>query len=319
MKTIKLSTRIPADYQGERLDKALSALLPDYSRSQLKIWIDEQKITVNGQNKRPRDRVCADDIIHLDATLTEQAQWSGENIPLDIIYEDHDLLIINKPAGLVVHPAVGNLASTLVNALLFHYPSLALLPRAGLIHRLDKETSGLLMIAKTLPTYTSLTTQLQERTIERYYIALVHGTLTGGGTINQPIGRHPRERTKMAIVHSGKTAMTHYRIKERFAQYTLLNIKLETGRTHQIRVHLASIHHAVIGDKTYGKVIIPQGASEKLIDAIKMLSRQMLHAERLSLIHPVHGERLTFNAPLPADMVQIISLIQQNNIESQTR
>src|SRR3990167_5055919 len=233
---IRKQLSIPESYAGYRLDQALSAMLPDYSRSKITQWLKNGNITLNGQIVKPKEKVYGHEKIQLDVTLENETSWLAEPLYLNIIHEDNDLIIINKSVGMVVHPASGNLSGTLVNALLHHCPALEKLPRAGLVHRLDKDTSGILVVAKTFLAHTYLVEQLQARNIHREYIAVVNGTLTGGGTIDEPIGRHPRNRQKKAVLTTGREAITHYRILEKFADYTLLKIILATGRTHQIRV-----------------------------------------------------------------------------------
>jgi 23S rRNA pseudouridine1911/1915/1917 synthase len=306
LQAISLTTIIPENLQGARLDQALAILFSDYSRARLQLWVREGKVTVDGKQLRSKDKVLAGQALHLAATLQQEIFWQGEPIQLDVIYEDASLLIINKPAGLVVHPAAGNLTGTLVNALLHHAPELKNIPRAGIVHRLDKDTSGLLVVARTLPAHTDLVAQIQARTVKREYLAIVNGTFTAGGTIDAPVGRHSRQRTKMAVLESGKTAVTHYRIAERFRAHTALQVFLETGRTHQIRVHMAHIGHALIGDPTYGgRLKMPAGCSEVLRDMLRNFGRQALHAIRLSLTHPKTGQEMQWEAPFPED-IQIL-------------
>lgn len=313
--SLTLSAIIPENMAGMRLDQALAQLFPEHSRARLQHWLKAERIQVNGKILKAKERVWGGEQIVLIADLpAAELPWQAEAMNLDIIYEDKDLLIINKPPGIVVHPAAGNWQGTLVNALLHYVPELTQLPRAGLIHRLDKDTSGLLMIAKTLPAHTSLTRQLQARTVKREYEAIVVGQIIAGGTIDAPIGRHPRLRKQMAIIDSGKPAITHYRIIERFCAHTLLNVKLETGRTHQIRVHMAAIHHPVLGDMTYGnRLQIPRGASAELAGLLRQFKRQALHARTLGLTHPVSGEYHEWTVPAPADMQQLLSALRAQN------
>ena len=248
----------------------------------------------------------------IDAHIEIEVSHDAEKISLNIIFEDEQIIIINKPVGMVVHPAIGNHSNTLLNALLYHAPQLANLPRAGIVHRLDKDTSGLLVIAKTLEAQTTLVKQLNRRKITREYEAIVQGVLTGGGTISEPIGRHPRQRIKMAVVEGGKEAVTHYWVIERFNAYTHIKVKLETGRTHQIRVHMASHHHPIAGDQTYGgRMKLPKGASEELIEGLRQFKRQALHAKRLAFLHPMTNEETSFEAPLPNDIKHLLELLKK--------
>ncbi len=298
---------IPENFTGKRIDQALAEIFPQYSRMRLKNWLETEQILIDGKTKKPKDKIAGGESVIIQAKIESECEHAAENIPLNIIFEDESIIIINKPAGLVVHPAAGNRSSTLLNALLFHVPELANLPRAGIIHRIDKETSGLLVIAKTLEAQTDLVKQLQSHEITREYEAIIQGTLTGGGTISVPIGRHPQQRIKMAVVDNGKPATTHYWIIERFNAHTHIKVKLETGRTHQIRVHLAHINHPIIGDPTYGgRMKLPKGASQELVSALKGFKRQALHARRLQLAHPVTRELVTFEADLPDDMVRLL-------------
>jgi 23S rRNA pseudouridine1911/1915/1917 synthase len=308
---IKLSAEISAELAGKRLDQALALVFPTHSRSRLKDWIEQEKITVNGVFKRPRAKVVEGDRIEVDAETEAVLDWVGEPIALDIVYEDEHLLVINKPANLVVHPAVGNWVGTLVNALLHHCPALSQIPRAGVVHRLDKDTTGLMVVAKTLVAQTSLVNQLQARTVKRIYEAVVYGVILSGNTIKEPIGRHPHDRIRMTVLESGKPAVTHYRVIERFKTHTHLRVQLETGRTHQIRVHLAHIHHPIIGDKMYGgRLRLPPKASEALQTCLKEFPRQALHAKSLSLAHPETGAEMSWEVPLPEDIQQLLSVLR---------
>lgn len=291
---------VPADCAGLRLDQALSRLLPEYSRSRLAQWVRAKQVSLDGRAVLPRHKVWGGEVIELvpspgPAALAQRA----EDIPLDIVYEDDALLIVNKPAGLVVHPGSGNWSGTLLNALLKHAPALAAIPRAGIVHRLDKDTSGLLVVAKTLTAQTDLVRQLQARSATREYLAVVNGRVARGGRIEAPIGRHPVKRTRMAVIARGRHAVTHYEVLERYANATLLRCRLETGRTHQIRVHLASIGHPLVGDPTYGK------RSPALT-----FPRQALHADRLALTHPQTRRAIGWRVAPPADMQQLIKALQ---------
>lgn len=310
---------VPEHLAEKRLDQILSQLFPAYSRTRLQQWIRCQQVWVDDELKRPRDKIKAGAKIIILASLSEEVSWEAEELPLDIIYEDEALLVVNKPAGLVVHPAVGNTHKTLVNALLHYLPELKKLPRAGIIHRLDKDTSGLLIIPKILNAYNKLVKQLQARTMKREYIAVIQGLLIAGGTINAPIGRHPRLRKKMAVTEllSGKPAVSHYRVMERFNHHTLIKVKLETGRTHQIRVHMAHIHHPLVGDKTYtGRFHLPKKATELLINCLHHFPRQALHAQCLGIIHPVTLQPMEWHSPLPEDMHQLISCLREDKLNA---
>ncbi len=311
--TINLSAVVPDHLAGQRLDQALAEMFSNFSRARLQTWIRDHQVMVNGQSKRPRDRVLGGEEIVIAAVLPDQMTWEAQPITLDIIYEDDAIIVVNKPVGLVVHPAVGNRDSTLVNALLHHSPELNKLPRAGIVHRLDKNTSGLIVIAKTLPAHTSLVRQLQARTISREYSAIVQGVLVAGGTIDMPIGRHPLQRKHMAVVESGKPATTHYRVIERFRAHTWVRVNLETGRTHQIRVHMAHLRHPIVGDATYGgRLKMPSQISEVLRQALRAFKHQALHAQRLGLLHPTTLEPIEWQAPLPDDMQHLLNLLRED-------
>ena len=311
-----LTAKVPEELAGKRLDQCLAEIFPDYSRSKLQSWIKAGRVTVNGEMLKPRDKLEGDEDIVLDAEPEPVMETQAEDIPLDIVFEDESLLIINKPAGLVVHPAAGNWQGTLVNALLNHDATLNTLPRAGIVHRLDKETSGLLMVARTLQAHHSLNTQLQERTIVREYLALVKGWMTGGGTIDEPIGRHPVDRKRYTVKADGKPAVTHYRLEQRFKRYTLVRVKLETGRTHQIRVHMAHIKYPLVGDPVYGgRFQLPAGCSEPLEQALRGFKRQALHATKLGLVHPVSGEYLEWEQPVPEDMQNLLNVLAENELD----
>ncbi|MDQ8040049.1 MAG: 23S rRNA pseudouridine(1911/1915/1917) synthase RluD [Rickettsiella sp.] len=312
--TINCQVIVPEHLAEKRLDQILSALFPEYSRSRLQRWIRNQQILVDQQLKRPRDKIKAGALITISAILPEETKWEAQKLPLKIIYEDKALLVINKPAGLVVHPAVGNPNNTLLNALLHHCSQLKQLPRAGIIHRLDKDTTGLLVVPKNLDAHTNLVRQLQARTIQRDYYAVVQGVLISGKTVNAPIGRHPRLRKKMAVNElSGKEAISHFRVLERFSHHTWIKVQLETGRTHQIRVHMAHINHPLVGDKTYrGRLHLPKKASEVLINCLRQFPRQALHAYHLKLIHPVTQMAVEWEAPLPDDLKILISCLRED-------
>lgn len=309
---IQLQTIIPHELKGKRLDQAIAQLFPDYSRTKLTEWVKERHVTVNGQFVQPKHQVVGGEVINISVEIPIETHWDATEIPLNIIYEDENILVINKPAGLVVHPAAGHFKNTLANALLHYLPSLNEIPRAGIVHRLDKDTSGLLVVAKTLSAQNYLVKQLHKHLVEREYEAIVIGVLTGGGTVDAPLGRHPKHRQRMAVVEDGKNAVTHYRIIERFTSHTHLKLILQTGRTHQIRVHMAEINHAIVGDSVYGaRVVIPKGANVHLINALRQFKRQALHAKRLALHHPVTGEYMQWSVPLPEDMQELLAVLKE--------
>ncbi|MFO7592881.1 MAG: 23S rRNA pseudouridine(1911/1915/1917) synthase RluD [Pseudomonadota bacterium] len=303
----------PEAMAGRRLDQVLAELFTDYSRSRLQQWVKEGKVTVDGKCLRPRDKLLGGERIELRAQLEPDTRFEPEPIELDIVYEDEAILVINKPAGLVVHPAAGNWQGTLLNALLHHHPGIAVVPRAGIVHRLDKATTGLLVVAKTIEAQTSLVEQLQARSFTREYDAVVNGVLTGGGTVNAPIGRHPVDRKRMAVVQNGKPAVTHYRLAERFRAHTHIKVQLETGRTHQIRVHMAHQRYPLVGDPVYGgRLRIPPASGEALQQMLRRFGRQALHASRLGLVHPVTGEYMEWTAPLPEDMQHLLEVLRED-------
>jgi len=311
---IELQAEVPPECAGKRLDQTLAHLFPEHSRSRLKQWIETGYIRLDGVVKRPKDKVLGGEHVVI-AAWVEQAcmnDWHAEALPLQIIAEDEAILVINKPSGLVVHPASGHSEGTLVNALLHHFPQLIALPRAGLVHRLDKDTTGLLVIAKTREVHTQLVLALQARTVVRVYEAIVQGTLVSGGTVVAPIWRHPHDRKRMAVVERGKEAITHYRVLEKFQAHTHLQVQLETGRTHQIRVHMAHLGHHLVGDKTYGgRPRVPPKATADLLHALQAFPRQALHATRLALIHPLSGQPMSFEAPLAEDMSKLLLLLRK--------
>jgi 23S rRNA pseudouridine1911/1915/1917 synthase len=301
---------VPDGLAGQRLEQALAALFPDFSRSRLQGWIRAGQVRVDGLEFRPRDKVAGGEEIVLSAELEDETRAEPEPIRLAVLHEDEEILVLDKPAGLVVHPGAGNAAGTLVNALLHHRPDLRALPRAGLVHRLDKDTSGVLVVACTPGAHAALVRQLEARSVQREYQAVCAGVMTGGGTVDAPIGRHPVDRVRMAIREGGRGAVTHYRVAARFRGHTHVLCRLETGRTHQIRVHLASIRHPIVGDPVYGgRLAVPKGASPALIEALRGFKRQALHAARLELVHPGHGERMSFEAPLAADFQALLTTL----------
>ena len=299
------------EWSGERVDQALAKLFPDYSRSRLQTWLKDGQILVDGEIKRAKDKVLGGEHVELKVVLSSENRWEPEDIPLNIVYEDEHLLVINKYAGLVVHPAAGNLNGTMLNALLHHAPELEAIPRAGIVHRLDKDTSGLLVVARTLTSQKLLVEQLQARTFLREYDAIIRGSVTAGGTINEPIGRHPINRKRMAVNSNGKPAITHYRVSERYRLHTKLTVKLETGRTHQIRVHMAHINHPLLGDPVYGgRFKIPAASDDTFVEALKNFRRQALHARHLGLIHPATGEFIEWEIDVPQDMIDLQNVLR---------
>jgi 23S rRNA pseudouridine1911/1915/1917 synthase len=301
---------IPASLAGQRLDQALAALLPDYSRSRLKGWIESGEVRVDGESCRPRDRVLGGESVTIAAEVPIDTPAAPQAIPLPIVHQDRDVFVIDKPAGLVVHPGAGNPDSTLQNALLALDPALERLPRAGIVHRLDKDTSGLLIVARTVAAHTALVRMLEAREVHREYEAICRGVMTAGGTIDAPIDRHATDRVRMAVREGGRDAVTHYRVIRRFRAHTHVRVQLETGRTHQIRVHLAHAGYPIVGDRVYGgRLTLPKGASEELRSALREFPRQALHAARLELAHPRGKGRLECVAPLPLDMQGLLEVL----------
>ena len=296
---------------GLRLDQALARLLPQYSRSRLQGWIDAGAVQVDGRQLRGRDKVVGGEKVRIEARVEPDGQVTAEEIPLDVVFKDRALLVLNKPAGLVVHPGAGNAAHTLQNALLAFDPKLAVVPRAGIVHRLDKDTSGLLVVARTPEVHTALVAAISEREVERHYFALCMGVMTAGGTVDEPIGRHRSQRTRMAVRADGRPAVTHYRVMKRFRAHTLVRAELETGRTHQIRVHLSHIGYPIVGDPDYGgRRRLPAGASPELVSALEGFKRQALHAARLKLEHPASRKEMEWEAPLPTDMGELLRILE---------
>jgi len=304
-----LQLDVPDEYAGLRLDQALAKLFPDYSRSRLQEWIVQQQVQVNGAAAISKQKVWGGEhLTVLPQSHPAEQPYQAENIALDIVYEDESLLVINKPVGLVVHPGSGNWQGTLLNALLHYAPQLADVPRAGIVHRLDKDTSGLMVVAKTLIAQTALVRQLEARSVKREYLALVYGELSRAGKVDAPIGRHPAQRVKMAVVDDGKPAVTHYTPEAQFPGCTLLRCRLETGRTHQIRVHMTHLKHPLVGDSVYLKG--PQKCPQSLRELLNGFPRQALHATRLALKHPATGEVMEWHVPLPQDMQQLLRSIK---------
>lgn len=315
---IQLDDLIPDEFSGMRLDQALAKLFPEFSRGQLTKWIKAGDVSVDDKQLRPRDSVNGGEQVIIHAELANQDEsWTAEAISLDIVYEDDEVIILNKPAGMVVHPGAGNHQGTLVNALLAHAPQLSAIPRAGIVHRIDKSTTGLLMVAKTLQAHNSLVSQLQARTVVREYQAIAVGVMTAGGTVDEPIGRHHLDRKRMAISQTGKPAVTHYRVEQRFRAHTHIRCKLETGRTHQIRVHMAHIRHPLIGDPVYGgRFKQAKGMSESCREALQGFRRQALHAGVLGFKHPATGEDVRWEVDLPEDMQQILTILAEDAKEA---
>jgi 23S rRNA pseudouridine1911/1915/1917 synthase len=311
---------IPDMYASERLDQVLAKLLPTYSRTQIQEWIVSGSILVNGQTAKTKTKLKGGETVSVEACLKAQPQWAAQAIPLNIEYEDEALIIINKPAGLVVHPGAGNADRTLLNALLHHAPDLQALPRAGIIHRLDKETSGLLVVAKTAAAFKDINLQLKKRTLLREYQAIVYGAMISGGTVDAPLDRHPLQRKRRAVIETGKPAITHYRIAEKFVSHTRLKLQLETGRTHQIRVHMAHIRHPIIGDPVYGgRIQLSKGMTPELKQAIKEYKRQALHAFALGLSHPETHEFMRWEIALPDDMQHLLEVLRQDLAQNLAR
>lgn len=305
---IQAQFEVPLEESGSRIDLVLARLMPDYSRECLKQWLNDGNILVDGIYLKPKNKVLGGEVVVVDAVLKSQINWSAEDIPLDVIYFDDDLIIVNKPAGLVVHPGHGNPSGTLVNALLARFPELEAIPRAGIVHRLDKETSGVLAVARSLTAQVSLVNQLKNRSMSRQYFALVYGHPKTENTIDAPMDRHRLQRTKMAVVYSGKPAVTHYRVISTTAHCSLVDVKLETGRTHQIRVHMTHIGHPLIGDSIYRQGRRGLGrATAEARDLIEGFPRQALHAYRLGLVHPVTSVELYFEAPISTDLTKLIA------------
>ena len=305
-----LTVTMSVTHAGQRLDQALVAVFPQFTRSQLQQWIAAGHVRVGDAIPRKRDRLRGGEQVEIRVPSAPAITALAENIPLTVVYEDADLLVINKPPGLVVHPGAGNREGTLLNALLHHLPALAALPRAGIVHRLDKDTSGLLVVAKTEPARQHLIAQLAARTVEREYVALIEGVLIAGGTVEAPIGRHRHDRTRMAVSSRGKQAVSHYRVLKKYRAHTLAQIKLESGRTHQIRVHMAHLRYPVVGDPVYGgRLRLPKGCSELLSQQLRGFKRQALHAVKLSLVHPATGKKMSWAASVPSDMSELMGTL----------
>ena len=305
-----LNTSIPPEASGRRLDQALAELFPDYSRSRLSAWIKDGAVLLDGEQVAPRHIVFGGERVELTVRMQREVGAQAEAIALDIRFEDDDVIVVNKPAGLIVHPGAGNPDGTLQNALLHHDPKLGEIPRAGLVHRLDKDTSGLMVVARTLRAHTTLVEQLSARSVHRQYEAIVYGAMIAGGKVDKPIGRHASDRLRQSVREDGRDAVTHYRVRERFRALTVVECRLETGRTHQIRVHMAHVRHPIVGDLTYGNLRLPKAASPALIEALRGFRRQALHAERLEFAHPADGRSVAVEAQRPADMQALVEALR---------
>jgi 23S rRNA pseudouridine1911/1915/1917 synthase len=311
------SLTIPTEYAGQRLDQVLAELLSEYSRTRIKDWIDDGRVSVDGAKLRPKDKVLGGERVEVDAVLPAAEDVEAEPIDLTLVHEDRHVFVINKPAGLVVHPGAGNAAGTLQNALLHLDPKLAQIPRAGIVHRLDKDTSGLMVVARTIEAHTRLVQAIEAHEVKREYEAVCLGVMTGGGMVEAPIGRHPVDRLKMAIRENGREAVTHYRVLHRFRGHTHVRLTLETGRTHQIRVHMAHIKYPLVGDQVYGgRLLLPKGASPELIEALRAFKRQALHAARLAFEHPKSGKQIDCAAELPEDMQALLRVLAADASEA---
>ena len=306
--TIQKEIRVAPEMAGRRLDQVLTDLFPDFSRARWQKWSKQGGVTVDGAVVKPSFRLAGLETIKVDICRQDEPALVAEDMPLDIIHADEHVVVINKTPGLVVHPAAGNWGGTLLNALLHHFPELSTIPRAGIVHRLDRLTSGLLVIARSFKAHKSLVDQLQDRSMHRSYLALVHRPMVSGGTVDAPIGRHPKNRKRQAVNPHGKSAVTHYRLNTRYRDFTLLNVKLETGRTHQIRVHMASIRHPLVGDPVYGiRYRPPAGAGERLLKNLRGFQRQALHAKTLTFAHPGGDQPVSFEAPVPDDLAALLA------------
>lgn len=308
---INESVIVPNELGNKRLDQIAAQLFPDYSRARLQSWIKDGELKIDGAVRKPKDKLIGGETLTLEVTLQAEGEWIAEDIDFPIVFEDEHIIVIDKPADLVVHPAAGNLTGTLLNGLLHHCPTLENIPRAGIVHRLDKDTTGLMVVAKTLQAQNHLVEQLQSRQMGREYEAVVQGKMTGGGKISEPIARHSKDRTKMAVHPTGKEAITHYRVVKQYPAHTHIRVKLETGRTHQIRVHMAHMQHPLVGDATYGgKVRFPKGLSQELREVLREFPRQALHAVKLELHHPASDELMSWQVSLPDDFEELLEELE---------
>ncbi|MCH4243435.1 23S rRNA pseudouridine(1911/1915/1917) synthase RluD [Acinetobacter gerneri] len=311
---LSLQFQLDDSFLGQRIDQVAAMVWKDFSREKLKQWMKEGHLLVNGNIVKPKYKCEGNELLSLDVELQVQTAAQPENIPLNIVYEDDDIMVINKPVGMVVHPGAGNPNGTLVNAILYHFPKSSELARAGLVHRIDKDTSGLLVVAKNLEAQFSLSKQLAKKSVYRIYDLIVYGNIIAGGTIDEPIKRHPVDRIKMGVLPGGRDAVTHYNVKERFQNFTRVQAQLETGRTHQIRVHFTYIGHPLLGDQVYvSRVRVPAGASETLNDQLRGFRRQALHASKLGLVHPRTGEEMMFEAPWAEDFAALVEVLRSEN------
>jgi len=302
------------DDGGKRLDVVLAELFPEYSRSRLKLWIQQGHVLLNGKTSKPKVKVMGNEQLALTIVEIEsEVDCQPEDLKLNIVHQDESIIVVNKPAGLVVHPAAGHYTGTLLNGLLFHAPELQAIPRAGIVHRLDKDTTGLMVVARTLPAHNFLVNRIQRHDVLREYQAVAQGVMTGGGKVDEPIGRHPQDRIRMAIRENGREAVTHYRLLQRFRAHSHIRVQLETGRTHQIRVHMSHLRHALVGDPVYaGRQRLPAGISDSFRQLLQAFPRQALHASKLMFEHPVSREECEFEAPLPEDMVVLLKAMHED-------
>ncbi|SNQ29147.1 23S rRNA pseudouridine1911/1915/1917 synthase [Acinetobacter apis] len=311
---LSLQVQLDEQYAGLRVDQVAATVWPDFSREKLKQWMKDGHLLLNGNQVKPKYRCEGDETLALDVVFEQQTYSQPENIPLDIIYEDDDILVIDKPVGMVVHPGAGNPSGTLINAILYHVPKAAELSRAGLVHRIDKDTSGLLVVAKTLEAQFSLSQQLANKSVYRVYDLIVYGNVIAGGTIDEPIKRHPVDRIRMTVLPGGRDAVTHFNVKERFQHFTRVQAQLETGRTHQIRVHFSYIGFGLVGDPVYmSRVRVPAGASTRLAETLRGFRRQALHAAKLGLIHPRTQKEMQFEAAWPEDFKHLVEVLREDN------
>lgn len=311
--TINETQIVPLELGHKRFDQVAAQLFPEYSRSRIQQWIKSGQLTADGKPLKAKDKLVGGETLIIDAVLESSEQWVAEPVELDVVFQDDDIIVLNKPAGLVVHPGAGTPSGTVLNGLLYHFPELAAVPRAGIVHRLDKDTTGLMVVARNLQAQTALAAQLQDRSMGREYWAMCMGVMTGGGVVEEPIDRHPKHRTKMAVAPEGmgREAVTHYRVEQRYRNHTLVRCKLETGRTHQIRVHLSHIGYPLVGDPLYaGRSRLPKGVSPEVMKVLKGFNRQALHAGYLELIHPATSELVSWEADIPDDFDELIETME---------